>query len=217
MQQIKQKESLKERELFGPGQSHGKRYLSLFVLFAFISLLIVPKIFSQEAKSELPKGKQTKLGLYVTSNEAYSKWVSAPDDVKIIDVRTPEEYIFIGHAEMAWNIPFAYQTYEWDAEKKHFSMKPNADFVSQVKELFKLDDIILVTCRSGGRSAISVNMLAAEGFKNVYNITDGFEGDKVKDPDNLYHGKRMKNGWKNSDVPWTYGLIPDKMIIKQEK
>lgn len=33
-------------------------------------------------------------------------------------------------------------------------------------------------CRSGGRSAAAVNLLAGAGFTNVYNITDGMEGDK---------------------------------------
>ena len=57
------------------------------------------------AKPDLPKGKQTTLGLYVTAAEAYDKWLAAPDAVKVFDVRTLEEYIFIGHAPMAWNIP----------------------------------------------------------------------------------------------------------------
>ena len=35
------------------------------------------------------------LGLYVTAKEAYEKWQAAPDKVKIIDVRTPEEYLFV--------------------------------------------------------------------------------------------------------------------------
>lgn len=44
-------------------------------------------------------------------------------------------------------------------------MKPNPDFVSRVKEQFKITDTILATCRSGGRSAMAVNALAAAGFK----------------------------------------------------
>ena len=50
-----------------------------------------------DPKANLPKGKQTVLGLYVTAKEAYEKWQAAPDKVKIIDVRTPEEYLFVGH------------------------------------------------------------------------------------------------------------------------
>jgi len=62
--------------------------------------------------TELPKGKQTTLGLYVTAAQAYEMWKSAPDEMKVIDVRTPEEYAFVGHPEMAWNIPFAFVSYQ---------------------------------------------------------------------------------------------------------
>ncbi|MCG6916746.1 MAG: sulfurtransferase, partial [Deltaproteobacteria bacterium] len=90
-------------------------------------------------------------------------------------------------------------------------MEPNPDFVSQVKRDYKISDTILVMCRSGGRSAMAVNFLAEAGFKQVYNITDGFEGDAVKDPESYYNGKRVKNGWKNSGAPWTYNLDPKLM------
>ena len=55
--------------------------------------------------------------------------------------------------------------------------------------------------------------LAKAGFKNVYNIIDGMEGDLVTDPANVYFGKRMKNGWKNSGVPWTYDVNPEQMRL----
>ena len=87
-----------------------------------------------DPKANLPKGKQTVLGLYVTAKEAYEKWQAEPEKVKIIDVRTPEEYLFVGHPAMAWKIPVAVQIYEWDAEKKQFPMKPLLDFVSRVSE-----------------------------------------------------------------------------------
>ena len=64
-----------------------------------------------DPKTKLPKEKQTVLGLYVTAKEAYEKWKAAPDSVKVIDVRVPEEYAFVGHPEMAWNIPVAFVTY----------------------------------------------------------------------------------------------------------
>ncbi len=167
----------------------------------------------EHAASQLPAGKQTTLGLYVTSSEAYEKWKAAPDKVKIVDVRTPEEFLFIGHAEMAWNIPLAAQSYQWDAEKEQFPMQPLPDFVGRVQTMAGPDDLLLVMCRSGGRSAVAVNLLAKAGFKNVYNITDGFEGDHVKDPNSVYNGKHMVNGWKNSGVPWTYDIDPDQMLL----
>jgi rhodanese-related sulfurtransferase len=168
---------------------------------------------SQVAKPELPQEKQTSLGLYLTAQEAYEKWKESPETVKIIDVRTTEEYLFVGHAEMAWNIPSMLQTYEWDANKKKLPMKPNPEFVAQVKEIAKPSDTLLVMCRSGGRSALAVNRLAEAEFRSVYNIIDGMEGDTVDDPVSVFHDKRMKNGWKNSGLPWTYELVPERMRL----
>jgi rhodanese-related sulfurtransferase len=166
---------------------------------------------------ELPAGKQTTLGLYVTSREAYEKWKAAPDKVTVVDVRTPEEYLFIGHADMAWNIPLAAQLYQWDAEKKQFPMQPLPDFIARVQKIAKPDDTLLVMCRSGTRSAMAVNLLAKAGFTNVYNITDGMEGDAVNDPDSVFNGQRLVNGWKNSGLPWTYKIDPERMVLPEKR
>ena len=194
-----------------------KKQLLLIVMIVTMGPGIAPLAFAQKTKRELPKEKQTSLELYVTSKEAYEKWKVNPDKVKILDVRTPEEYLFIGHAEMAWNVPIFLQTYDWDAEKNRFPMKPNADFLAKVKEVFQLNDTILITCRSGSRSAMAVNQLAKEGFSNVYTIVDGFEGDKVKDKTSVFAGQRMVNGWKNSGLPYSYKIDPKLMPFIDEK
>jgi len=181
------------------------------VLTAIVTLFISPGVVGQQASHELPKAKQTSLGLYVTAREAYEKWKADPDNVTVLDVRTTEEYLFIGHAPMAWNVPLVSQTYEWDVDKQYFAMKPNPEFIAQVKGFTEPSDTILVMCRSGGRSAMAVNRLAEAGFTNVYNITDGMEGDAVKDPESLYLGQRLRNGWKNSGIPWTYQPDPEHM------
>ena len=165
---------------------------------------------------ELPKEKQTTLGLYVTSKEAYEMWKASPKEVKILDVRTLDEYIYVGHPAMAWSIPGFLQTTVWDHEKQCFTYKMNPDFVNHIKEVFQPNDTILVTCRSGGRSALAANLMATLGYKNVYNITDGFEGDTVNDPESMYHGKRLKNGWINSNVPWTYKVELDLVKVPSE-
>jgi rhodanese-related sulfurtransferase len=133
-------------------------------------------------------------------------WKADPQRVKILDVRTPEEYLFVGHAEMARNIPIGFVKYQWNAEKNEPVLAPNPDFIPSAKRLFSATDTILVTCRSGGRSALAVNALAKAGFARAYNIIDGMEGDLVNDPGSVNHGKRMKNGWKNSGAPWTYDV-----------
>ena len=150
----------------------------------------------------------------MTAKEAYEMWQAAPDKVKVIDVRTPEEYAFVGHPEMAWNIPVAFVTYHRKDGKFEHPVKMNPHFVADVKKVAQPTDTLLVTCRSGGRSAIAVNVLATAGFTNVYNITDGMEGDKVTDPGSVFYGKRMRNGWKNS-APWIYSLDPDKIILEE--
>jgi rhodanese-related sulfurtransferase len=169
---------------------------------------------AKSAGSELPEGKRTTLGLYVTAAEAYEMWMSAPDKVKVIDVRTPEEFAFVGHPEMSWNVPIAFVSYQRKGGRFEYGPRMNSDFVAHVLEVAVPSDVLLVTCRSGGRSALAVNALAASGFKNAYNIIDGVEGDLVHDPDSVFDGKRMKNGWKNS-APWVYSIDPEKVILEE--
>jgi rhodanese-related sulfurtransferase len=164
--------------------------------------------------TQLPKGKQTALGLYVTAAEAYEMWKATPDTVKVIDVRTPEEFAFVGHPEMAVNVPLAFVAYDRKGGTVTYGPKMNPDFVAEVKSLVGPNDTLLLTCRSGGRSAMAVNQLAAAGFKRAYNIVDGVEGDKVEDPESVFHGKRMRNGWKNS-APWVYDLDPEQFILEE--
>jgi rhodanese-related sulfurtransferase len=180
-------------------------------MIALVNLCSQPCALAQTTTSDLPAAKQTSLELYVTAEEAYKKWLADPANVRVLDVRTTEEYIFIGHAPMAWSVPLASQTYQWDADKQYFAMKPNPGFVDQVKSFANPSDTILVMCRSGGRSAMAVNLLAKSGFTNAYNITDGMEGDAVTDPESVFRGQRLKNGWKNSRNPWTYTVDPERM------
>ena len=157
---------------------------------------------------ELPQEKQTVLGLYVTAAEAYEKWQAAPDKVKLLDVRTPEEFLFVGHPEMAQCIPLGFQSYRWDEEKGYFDLDVNPEFLEQVQERFDPGDTVLLMCRSGGRSAMAVNFLAKAGFTDAWNITDGMEGD-------MDDGKRTKNGWKNAGVPWTYEVDPTRIRLPE--
>jgi len=171
------------------------------------------QVAATPASQALPKGKQTTLGLYLTAREAFEKWKAAPQEVMVIDVRTLEEFIFVGHPTMAWLIPFATQTHRWNAAQRVFDMEPLPDFVERVRKVAQPSSTLLVTCRSGGRGAMAVNALAKAGFTNVYNITDGVEGDEVKDPESVFVGQRLVNGWKNSGAPWTYDIDPTRVVL----
>ena len=197
-------------------QNTTKKSIVLLVLTLLFAHLYVP-VSAQETKQVLPEEKQTTLELYVTSAEAYEMWKEDPENVHILDVRTLEEYYYVGHASMSTNIPVFLETYQWDSIKGDLAMQLNPEFLTKVKATYQPNNIILITCRSGGRSAFAVNQLAKAGFTNAYNITDGFEGDKVKDPNSVFNGYRMVNGWKNSGLPYTFKVDPKLMLIPDSK
>ncbi len=178
--------------------------ISLLVLMFCVSL---PSFAGQN----IPKKKQTVLGLYVTAKDAYKKWTHNPGKFIILDVRTSAEYAFVGHPPMAHHIPYRILVNKLNKKKTFFSMPVNKKFVADVKRKFKFNDTLFVICRSGGRSAAAVNVLAKAGFKNAYSVLDGFEGDKLKVPGSYFKGKRVVNGWKNSGAPWTNKI--DKKLV----
>jgi len=94
-------------------------------------------------------------------------------------------------------------------------LEPNPNFVADALKKVKPEDTVFIMCRSGSRSAKSADILFKAGIKNVYSIIDGFEGDKVKDNESYFDGKRVKNGWKNSGDPWTYKM--DKALMYMYK
>ena len=182
---------------------------------------------SSEAKSvtspafEIPESNKTTLGLYVMPKEAFAMWEENPEVVHVLDVRTFEEYTFVGHLEMAKNIPLLFPKYDPDGPE--LPGRPpgcygeiNPDFATSAKEFFAPTDTILVYCATGGRAAMAINALATAGFVNVYNIINGLEGDRVDDPGSFYHGKHMRNGWKNAGLPWGYGFHPDLMYVEPD-
>lgn len=155
---------------------------------------------------KVPENKQTKLGLYLTAQQAFQRWQMHPDKIKILDVRTPQEYVYVGHAPMAINVPWLFTENHFDPVKSQLVTKKNADFVTKVMVKFAPTDTLFVMCRSGGRSTAAVNALAEAGFLHVFNILDGFEGDPITDENSYLKGKRLVNGWKNANAPWTYDL-----------
>ncbi|MFZ0530151.1 MAG: rhodanese-like domain-containing protein [Propionicimonas sp.] len=164
----------------------------------------------------LATARQTTLGLYATAREAYQMLTADPETIRLLDVRSLEEYVFVGHAPQAWLVPLADFTHEWNAEGTSMRWAPRPDFVTSVQRWFAPDATVLVTCRSGGRSAMAINALAAAGFTRLYNVIDGMEGGLVDDPSSVHHGMRMKNGWRNSGLPWTYDLDPSRMMVAGE-
>lgn len=73
-------------------------------------------------------------------------------------------------------------------------MELNRDFKDKFLSIIddKMSNIIFFLCRSGHRSLMAANFMANIGYKNCYNIIDGFEG-------NL-----QNKGWKQNNLPWQF-------------
>lgn len=162
--------------------------------------------------SELMEEKQTPLGLYLTSSDAAAALEASPGIV-FFDVRDPFEVMFIGHpTSIDAVVPLEIVTPEFDAEQGGYSVELNPDFVAQVdavvaREGAGKDSPVFVTCRSGNRSAAAAEALSDAGYTNVWNLVEGFEGDKDE------AGVRSANGWRNAGLPWTYKLTADQAWV----
>ena len=74
-------------------------------------------------------------------------WQADPDRVTILDVRSFEEYVFVGHPEMAKNVPLAFLKYERPADgavpaaqapgplPPGFSIDPNREFMVRLEAM----------------------------------------------------------------------------------
>ena len=169
--------------------------------------------------AKLKKKKQTPQGLYLSAREAHEMVSSRGRNLLFIDVRTPAELEFVGAPKsIDGNIPYMLNDFsEWDAKKKRFMKVPNSNFTVLIQEALKAkglnkNDRIVLMCRSGSRSASAANLLYQAGYLNVYSVVEGFEGDKSKVAETK--GQRVINGWKNSNLPWTYKHEANKMYTE---
>jgi rhodanese-related sulfurtransferase len=189
------------------------RVISLLVALGLVAS------FATAAEVPTKKKKITPQALYVTAVEAHDMVKADGAKVLFVDTRTPEEVYFVGMPEgLDKNIPVAYVNYGKIKEKKgkaKFASSMNKKFVEQIdaalkeKGLTKEDKIILI-CRSGGRSATAAKKLDKAGYKKVYTVVDGFEGDKSKDKK-----LRTVNGWKNAGLPYSYKFNKNVYILER--
>lgn len=188
---------------------------------AFAGWLILLLMASSAAHAfdaaAVPEIKRTKLGQYFSSQEAAKFITQNASKTLFLDVRTPAEVAFLGMpAQADANVPYMKEPdfASWDNVKSTLKLELNPDFLPEVRKRLaakglKPGDTIVLICRSGDRSAAAANLLAEAGFKNVYSVVDGYEGDLAKDGPKA--GQRVVNGWKNAGLPWSYKLDKAKM------
>lgn len=106
----------------------------------------------------------------------------------LVDVRTNEERKFVGHVPGSQHIAWATGT----------ALTRNPRFVKEFES--KLKDktaVFVLLCRSGKRSAAAAEVLTKAGFVNVFNITEGFEGEI-----NENQQRGQIGGWRLHSLPW---------------
>lgn len=121
----------------------------------------------------------------VTPDEAWKLFVNG--QAHIVDVRAAEERKFVGHVPNTFHV--AWQTGP--------ALIKNPRFLRELENKLSKDAVILLLCRSGKRSAAAAEAATAAGFKNVFNVREGFEGDL---DENQQRGG--SGGWRQRGLPW---------------
>lgn len=169
---------------------------------------------------KLPEIKKSKLGLYLTPQQAYDMKKKDPKGVAFFDVRTRAEAMYVGWpGDADALVPYVEHAEimaEWDDKRFMYKLEPNVDFVPELERRLKdmglgKEATIILICRSGDRSSKAQDRLQMSGYTKVYSIAEGFEGDTAKEGPKA--GQRVVNGWKNAGLPWTYKLDKAKMYF----
>lgn len=126
----------------------------------------------------------------VTPIEAYQLLKTDPA-VKLIDVRTNAERDWVGRVVIpdAQHLAIEWNTYPGG--------RPNPGFLVQLEESADKDSVLLFLCRSGVRSRHAAKLATEHGYRNCFDILEGFEGDK----DEQGHRKTV-GGWCKAGLPW---------------
>ena len=105
----------------------------------------------------------------------------------LVDVRTTEERRFVGHVPDSLHVAWATGT----------SMTRNPRFVRELEAKVKKDQVVLLLCRSGKRSAAAAEAATKAGFSQVFNVLEGFEGELNEQQQRVDLG-----GWRSARLPW---------------
>ena len=105
----------------------------------------------------------------------------------LVDVRTAPERLYVG--KVPGSVALEWQSYPGN--------RPNPEFLAQLADAVPKDEPVMFLCRSGGRSHAAAEAATQEGWRECYNVLEGFEGDK----DEAQH-RGTRNGWRKAGLPW---------------
>src|SRR5688500_1097653 len=107
---------------------------------------------------------------------------------RLVDVRTKPELLYVG--KVPGSVAVEWQTYPGNRE--------NPEFLSELAAAVPKDTPVMFLCRSGARSNAAAEAATRAGWKEAYNILEGFEGDKDAD-----QHRNSVGGWRKAGLPWT--------------
>ncbi len=108
-------------------------------------------------------------------------------DARLVDVRSAEELKFVGRVPDSLHV----------AWMSGISLSRNPRFTKELEAKVRKDEVIVLLCRSGKRSAAAAEAATKAGFLNVFNILEGFEGDLDEQ-----QRRGAFNGWRYAALPW---------------
>ena len=108
----------------------------------------------------------------------------------LVDVRTKPELLYVGRVPSA--LAVEWQTYPGN--------RPNPEFLAELADAVPKDQPVMFICRSGARSHSAAEAATRAGWKEAYNVLEGFEGDK----DAEQHRSTV-GGWRKAGLPWVQG------------
>ena len=117
------------------------------------------------------------------------------EDAVILDVRSSMEFAYVGHVPGSVFVPLK-EPPTWEDDPA-FIDKVEYTLKQQFPNKEPRDLTLLVLCRSGARSMMAGQMLASVGYQKVFNVAEGFEGDKDEQ-----HHRSSVNVWRFHGLPW---------------
>ncbi len=109
---------------------------------------------------------------------------------RLVDVRTRAELDWVGRVPESVFV-------EWNA---YPGGALNPSFLAQLAEVTAKEEPVMFLCRSGNRSHFAAIVATQAGWRECYNVLEGFEGDR----DASQH-RASVNGWKVAGLPWVQG------------
>jgi len=126
----------------------------------------------------------------IMPEEAHRVLAENPEAV-LVDVRTPGEWQHVGLPDLA-DLGKEVVRLSWILQP---GAPPNPEFVAELsRRVADKERPVLFLCKSGGRSRAAAMAATAAGYRQAYNVAEGFEG--VGHPG---------SGWRAKGLPSTAG------------